>query len=105
LLDADNAIAKKTVEFQKNVLQIRKPSQLTGIVKPPSASHSSDSQEPGTFDTIKVTPISKTEESTVVMYFENERRSGGGPVAYSKIFADKKKAFIRFEDPKGLTYL
>ena len=106
VVDAENVLARQSFEILKSTVQVRRPSQLKGSGKPvpmPRASPAqvSNQKESGTFDTIKVTPVCKKDESTVLLYFENEKRSGGGTIAQFRMISDKKKALICFQDPKG----
>ena len=51
---------------------------------------------------IKVTNIPpNTSQDALEFFFENRRRSGGGPIEELEYDPDTKSAVITFEDPEG----
>ena len=44
-----------------------------------------------------------TTEDTIMLYFENSRRSGGGDVCKVDFSCDEKCALVHFQDPAGLS--
>ena len=47
----------------------------------------------------------KINSDILTMYFENQKRSGGGVIKNINVLVDERKAVVEFEDPEGCSFV
>lgn len=52
-------------------------------------------------DTIQIHRIQKIKRDYLILYFEDHKLSGGGPLLRKQIFHEKDYALFQFQDPAG----